>query len=219
MSDYYLKFEFSSIHNTSKNMNYCVYAENKDDLKLFMTQHGFSNVPNESVTLVEKGKHEGDHVLEPYKFRSNSSNELFTVMTCWKFVEDAIAKLSRDLSETMLFGEAIVRRDIEIFKVIGDVINGLDQGRIIDFLLCDYTPSENDFGDERIKNSIELYQLQKEYMRHIDHPSEDNPEMLIYSDLCDAMVDEDGDPDKGVLPITIECYINNFTEMMMDAFV
>lgn len=220
MEDYYLKFEFSSVHNTSKNMNYYVYAETMDDLKLFTSQHGFTNVPPESITLVKKGsngKYDGSHVLEPYKFKSNSSDELLTVMTCWDFVEEAISNVAAELNQYMLFGEAIVRRDVEIFKVIGDIINGLDHGMVVDFLLCDYCP-DDEYADDIMKANCVLYQLQKDYKKHVGRPTDDGNICLTYEGLCDAIVEDDDDPNKGVLPITIECYISNFTEKMMDAF-
>ncbi len=218
MNDYYFKFEFSSIHDPTKAMKYFVYGETLDDLKLFISQHGFRDVPPESIKVIKRssmGKYDGSHLLEPYKFRSNSSKELFTVMTCWRFVEDAISQLATDLSQVMLFGESIVRRDIEIFKLIGDLVNGLEQGNIIDFVLCDYCP-DDEHDDDVIKSNDLLYQLQKNYLNQIGRPTEDTGSRLIYENLCDAVVYDDEGED--VLPITVECYISNFTEMMMDVF-
>lgn len=214
MEDYYFKFEFSSIHNKIKSINYYVLAETMDDLRLFMAQHGFKDAPPESIELLPKnnmGKYSHNCLLEEYKFKSNNSDEVFSVMTCWTFINDTVNRISNDLNEYMLFGEAIIRRDVEIFKVIGDLVSGLDFGHVIDFMLCDYKPEDE--TDEIVSDQL-LYQLQKEYMKHIGKPTEDVNVTKTYEDLFNS-VDDDED---NIMPVTIECYISNFTEMMMDVF-
>lgn len=208
MTDYYFKFEFTSIHNTNKNMNYYVLAENMDDLKLFLLQHNFHDVPPEAVQVVPRDYNSGSHVLESYRFKSNSSSEIFSVMTCWLFIEETVQNLSMDLNQYMLFGEAIIRRDIEVFKVIGDLLSGMDHIHIIDYIAADIEST-----DTPETSAKEITEMRKEYCRKIGSPTEDTDMYITYESIFDAM-----DRHDGVLPITIECYIGNFTEMMMDAF-
>lgn len=212
MVDYYFKFEFTSVHNTVKNMNYYVLAETIDDLKLFLSQHNFYDVPPESISIYPKHKmdnYEGNLVLEEYRFKSNNSPEILTVMTCWKFVEEAISNIASDLNQYMLFGEAIVRRDVEIFKLIGDYISSLDHAHIIDFTLCDI---DDDIADGVLTNE-KINELTRKYKQIIGSPTEDADMAIVYDSIFDSVNDN-----ACVLPITIECYISNFTEMMMDAF-
>lgn len=211
MTEYYFKFEFTSIHNNIKNMNYYVLSENIEDIKLFLLQHNFTNVPQEAITLIEKsktGKYDGNNILEPYRFRSNKSTEVFTVMTCWKFVEEAVSNLSADLNQFMLFGESIIRRDVEIFKLIGDLVNDIDHAHVVDFSLCD-----PDDIDEAILNGKDIMELHGKYKQIIGAPTEDSDMVMTYESLFESINDDDM-----ILPITIECYINNFMEMMIDVF-
>jgi hypothetical protein len=212
MEEYYFKFEFSSVHCKSKSINYYVLAKNMDDLKLFLSQHGFNNVPPEAVKLIPRnktGKYDENCVLEPYRFKSNSSSEIFTVMTCWRYIDEAVSKLASDLSQYMLFGEAIVRRDVEIFKTIGDLIQNLGVAHVIDFSLCDV-----DNTNDSILSNREIRDMHKKYCQRVGAPTEDTDVVLTYERLFDSVDNEHDD----VLPITIECYISNFTEMMMDVF-
>ena len=192
--EYCFKFSFMSMHSENKNMSYHVLAETEEDLYLFLKQHGFSDAPPESIQLFPKDKIVADlsHILKPFKFKSNKRPGIFSVMTCEAFVDDAISNLASDLNVNMLFGEAIIRRDIEVFKMIGDLVHDLPFAHVIDFVLAD--------------------QMTSEYRTKICCPCEDTDYYMTYEQLYDAVT-----PDE-IYPITLECYISNFTEMMVDVF-
>ena len=211
--EYFYRFEFSSMHNTKKSMNYSVYAATADDLKIFLNQHGFTDVPNEAVTMVPKSEARyTSKIIEPYRFKSNKSNEIFTVYTCWEYIEDALQNATNDLTQCMLFGEAIIRRDIGIFKYIGDLIDHIKHAVIIDYIIADIETLNSMECED--KSSKEIKEMRDTYRMRIGAPSEDFASVSVMEELLDAIPDND----EGVMPITLECYTSSFTEMMMDAF-
>lgn len=208
--EYCFKFSFMSMHSENKNMSYHVLAETEEDLYLFLKQHGFSDAPPESIQLFPKDKIVADlsHILKPFKFKSNKRPGIFSVMTCEAFVDDAISNLASDLNVNMLFGEAIIRRDIEVFKMIGDLVHDLPFAHVIDFVLADVESSK--LPDAELGK--EIIQMTSEYRTKICCPCEDTDYYMTYEQLYDAVT-----PDE-IYPITLECYISNFTEMMVDVF-
>lgn len=208
--EYYFKFSFMSMHTNNKNLSYHVLAETKENLYLFLKQHGFSDAPPESIQLFPKDKVSADlsHILKPFKFKSNKMPGVFSVMTCEAFVDTAIDNLAADLNANMLFGEAIIRRDVEVFKMIGDLVHDLPFAHVIDFVLADVESSN--FPDASTVEDIR--QMTDEYRTKICCPCEDTDYYMTYEQLHDAV-----NPDE-IYPITLECYISNFTEMMVDVF-
>lgn len=213
----YLKFEFSSMNNRVKNMNYYVYSESIRDLQIFFRQHNFRNVPQEAVTIYPSTGRNSIidlRLLKPFKFKSNKTNEIYTVMTCDEFVNIAMENVANEIAQFSLFGEAIMRRDIDIFKIIGDNISKLPHAHITDYVLADeYTIFRNtDSPDDSFDKDIR--DLDKNYLKRIGAPTEDQDSRMVLESLHDA-VDHSADD---IYPITLECYVSNFTEMMVDAF-
>lgn len=208
MENLLLRFEFSSIHNTNPNVNYHVFAENMDILNIFLKQHNFTDVNKCSITVVENTLDPCDEgfILRPFTFKSNSNNTTYTIITCDHFVTQAIELLADDLNKSMIFGEAIFRQDIEIFKLISDCLKGLSHVHIIDFSLCDV--DETELGDTTIKDLMDLNQ---KYMNAICSPAEDPDYYLTLQSITN-------DLDSNVMPITIECYVEHFASMMVDTF-
>lgn len=212
MESYLFRFEFSSRYNNFKNMNYVVFAENEEDLKMFLIQHNFIDSPMDAVTIVSKEEAGNCYAstLCKHLFRSNHSNELFTVMTCPDFVDKAIETTCNSLNDAMLFGEAIVRRDVEIFKMIGELIHKLPHANVLDFIFADTesTKDPDDIIDESIALDIDYKNRFSNGISWIDDPS------TYYVHQSMDNFRHEGGPE----PITIEAYVSYFTEMMVDVF-
>lgn len=210
MEPYLFKFEFSSVHNKIKNMNYHVIAKNEEDMKMFLLQHNFTDSPIDAITVLPSDKYDPSeyrYTLEKYLFKSNKSDELFTVMTCQEFVDHAVETTCNSLTDSLLFGEAILRRDIGVFKLIGDLVHSLPHTNIMDFVLADV-----DSTDDTVHNSInEILEMRKTYHDRIGSRYDDGSYYIHQSmefDRCDTLPQ----------PITIESYIAAFTERMVDVF-
>lgn len=207
----YIKFTFTSVKNKSKSLSHVVLAEKMEDLQMFLAQHRFDRVPKEAITMLPEEKYKPSYssqILKPYQFRSNFSKEVFTIMTCEDLVDSIIDNLASDLSKYMLFGEAIIRRDIEVFKEIGDIISDLPCAHVIDFSYVDIEPDE-----EPLKNSKDIIRQTQRYLNNCGScPTEDPDVKVIWDDLCDGFLDG------MVLSATVEAYISNFIEMMTDSF-
>lgn len=222
--DDYLKFQFRSIRSKSKAFTYVALTKNPEDLQLFLKQHKFDNVPKESITLLPESEFrqkDESCVLRPYKFKSNRQpfGQVFTIMSNQDIVEGILDPVSEEICKFSLFGEAIVRRDIEVFKVIGNIISDLPATHVVDFSLVDMDEahlSDEDDLNESAKSTQEFISYYIDYDKRITYPTEDHDMSVIRDDLDRAYRDSvDAD---SVLPFTIEAYIEHFVSMMTDSF-
>ena len=220
--DDYLRFQFRSVKSTSKAFTYEVLTKNPEDLQTFLMQHKFERVPKEAITILPEEEFKQKHlscVLKPFKFRSNHSDRLYTIISNDDIVEGVLDPLAEELCKFSLFGEAIVRRDIEVFKIIGDIISDLPLTHVVDYSLVDIDEvnlSDEDDINASAKNSQDIIESYKSYASRVTYPTEDHDMAMIRDDLDKAYGDcnEAGE----VLPFTIEAYIEHFVSMMTDSF-
>lgn len=209
----YIKFIFTSVKNKSKSLNHVVLAEKMEDLQMFLAQHRFDRVPKEAITMLPEEKFKPSYemcILKPYKFWSNSSKEVFTIMTCEDLLDSLVDNLASDLSRCLLFGEAIIRRDIEVFREIGDIISELSCAHVIDFSYIDLDPSSE---SECIQSQKDAIINTQRYLNNCGScPTEDPDIKCIWDDIWSGFYD-------GVVTtVTVEAYISNFIETMTDSF-
>ena len=214
MSDYF-KFTFTSGSSRSS-MKYYVLSESMDDMNLFLKQHGFHNA-NEAIQILPEEQFKSadySRILRICKFKSNHKPETFYLMTTEDLVSRAFENISNDLSDHSIFGEAILRTDVEFLKIIGSLIGKLEHGFVMDFNLADESMLFNSLeNDNQYKNQI--MSMIEEYKNRIGAPTEDVGSQTILQSLYDSCPDRDTGC---IYPITIECYVSTFTELMVDCY-
>ena len=208
----WLRFDFQSIRQKYSPTKFRVVTDDFSNLMLFFRQHGFKDVPNESIQIVCIDDidtcPDHYHILKPYKFKSNYSNEIYNIMTCEDFINYAIDSAANDLNGYLLFGEAILRHDIEIFKTIGELVYGLRHTTVFDYILADEQCVDNNDG----LISREIAQMRKDYLTKVSAPCEDYGAYETFESLHNDFVYGE------ILPITLECYTSSFVEMMTDEY-
>lgn len=214
MGDYF-KFTFTSGQSRSS-MKYYVLASSIDDMHLFLKQHGFNDA-YESIMIVPEGDIKGKdwaHVLRICRFKSNRNPKTYNVMTSEDLVTRVFENVSNDLSDHSIFGEAILRTDVEFLKMIGSLIGKLEHGYVMDFNLADESMLFNTLENEnQYKNQI--MDMIAEYKNRIGAPTEDVGSQTILQSLYDACPDRDSNC---IYPITVEAYVSTFTELMVDCY-
>lgn len=207
LDDHYIRFRFSSVLNRGKDKPYEVFANTMDEMKMFLTQHCFKDVDNAAFEFIPKNlcKH-NDMILELYSFKSNHSNDVYHVMTTKFFVERALEDTAADINYTLLFGEAILRHDIEIFKHICDLLWNLPCVHVKDVLIAD---DESINKKQYFGNSVDLV---TQYYESFGKPWEDCDSQLVIQSLYDSLSNEPGE----IYPITIEAYVSSFTTLLTD---
>lgn len=210
LDDHYIKFKFSSVMSRKYDRPFEVYAKNMDEMNMFLNQHCFKNVDNSAFEIIPTSmcRNKNDMMLRIYSFKSNHSNDVYRVMTTRSFVDMAAENTASIINCNLLFGEAILRHDIEIFKHINDLLWDLPHVHVKDVLLAD---DDIINSNNLIKETIEM---RSQYLSCIDKPWNDYDPMLVAQSLYDAISDDD-DPDE-IYPITIEAYVSNFTSMITD---
>lgn len=209
LDDMVFKFEFSSFKTKNKNMNYVVYAKNRHDMDMFLKQHGFLNnsINVECFPMIEFEGND-DLIIKPHKFKSNNSDELFTIYTPSRFVEEAMDSVCSEMSDALVIGEPITRRDIEIIKTIEDLMTSLDHVVLLDFTMMD--------NDE----TYLVHEFAWEYMKSYERIFKDfdcGPLCsLDDSYIYDSIMNKYSTTD--VVPITIEGYVSYFTYLLTDIY-
>ena len=215
MSEDYYKFTFKS-NSSRSSMEYYVLAKSMDDMNLFLKQHGFHDV-YDSIQMFPKEEIKSKqltHILHLNKFMSNRQKGVFHVMTCEDLITRAFENIANDLADHSIFGEAILRTDIEFVKLTVKYLSSLAHGVIMDFNLADESILFNTLeNDNQYKNQIS--EMIEEYKHRIVAPTEDVGSRTILQSLYDAAPDAD----TGCIhPITIEGYVSTFTELMFDCY-
>jgi hypothetical protein len=205
--DTLFKFTFHSISDDIKKLSYSVYSYEKGDMDLFLKQHGF-DINNSYVEClpINDANIVGDNVLlQKHKFRSNILHEDVVIMTSPKIVEGAIESVCSDLSESLVFGYASLRADIEIIKIINDLIYKLDHVLVLDHSMIDD-------GGFLISPYYENYQ------KSMSPSLDDGLSVDCLNDtyIYDSMFSKSSI--NATQPITVEAYVKYFTSMMIDKF-
>ena len=135
-------------------------------------------------------------------------------MTSEDLITRAIENTANDIADHSIFGEAILRTDIEFLKIIGSLIGKLEHGFVMDFNLADESMLFNTLENEnQYKNRI--MDMISEYKNHIGAPTEDIGSQTILQSLFDSCPDRDTG---NIYPITVEAYVSTFTELMVDCY-
>lgn len=184
--------------------HFTVYSDRRDFMDMFLRQHGFSlehaYVDVLSVHDVQPSSL-NTSLLQPYKFKSNNSDEVFTIITAEWLISSAVDETCSDLSGTLMLGPASIRGDIEIFNIINQLIDMLPYVYVRDEKLID-GDSGNMFEEE-------------EENRYCDRPTAldlydqysltgDDMDVYLYESMHSARTGE-------IQPITVERYVHSFT--------
>lgn len=211
-------FQFQSVKKNpvSGGMPYKVYSDSLDDIYTFIRQHNFEiNAAREAISIHPRSEFNiiDSYVVKPFKFRSNFRDGLFTILSTEYFTDVIIENLASDLIQTLMFGEAIFRTDIEVFKTIIDNMEKLSYGPIVDFSLIDTESTKLDKSAlDKCKIAQTIRNRNKEYCTKVGCPTEDGPILEMQDSLSMDLLNND------VSPITLEGYISGFTELMLDVF-
>lgn len=199
MSEYF-KISFGSLN--AEKLRYVAYSNNEHDMNMFIKQHCLT--PN-NVTIVNVDS-ENDvafNIIKEFKFKSNQNNQLFTIYTTDSLVNQAATIVAEKLSDATLFGPPIERQDIELMRMIDELVHDLDYVFILDFNLM------ND-DDEYIYSDWE---------KHVKCLG--NPTDYVYggeqfdSYIFDRLLDDVSNTES-IMPITLEAYVNNFVDILTD---
>lgn len=208
---YMYAFRFRPGNCTNPNMDKIVIAENQIIMQTFLVQHQFDEetVHIDVIDVINMdiddyyNRITNDNILRPYRFRSNYASEVYTIYTTDELLTEAIRHVAQDLKFSLYFGECAIRGDVEFIQDILDLIEQLPHATVLDSELfddgnkLDWTDCVNRFGE------------------YVD----DTPSITAKDDFVigDSLFNFH-DPNENVQAITIEAYVQYFTEMLMDDY-
>lgn len=201
------RFRFKS-NGMTDNMAYFVLSDDINKVRLFLKQHNFKEVDSYiEPVLAEEHSGDDEFLLEPYIMKSNSSDKLYTVMTNEHMVYACASKVSGILSDSLVFGDEVIRDDIPIMKIISKLVHGLDHVYVLDHTLCDQDgkPYSSSY-DQYIKCGIP----------NPDYTDADLPTAYDDTGIYESM--EYSIIKDKPLPFTIEAYVSYFADLLTDEY-
>lgn len=184
------RFQFASKSGKSN----VVYSLSKEDMSLFLKQHGF-DLNNAYVDVIKENLSKiNEDLLMTYNFKSNTLANTFTLSTTTNFINDAIITIGSDLSASLMFGLVSIYGDIEIFELISSLIDEVPHVFIIDQYIADESNNYHNYIDNPIADKF--------YSDGYDDEG-------IYESLLEASVINN------IQPITIEAYVKYFTSLLL----
>ena len=202
VNDVIFRFQFRSKAANASYLTYTVYSYKREDMLLFLKQHNFdlNHVHVDILEIAGEDFNEND-ILQPYLFGTNSSEDVYTIMSTISIVDDCILNTAQTLANTLLFGPPIIRTDIELFRVINDLINELPHVYILDHTLIDET-NDSMYSPDHSK-----------YIKSWDGETPDpGDDVYVIESLYNCSILQE------IQPITMEGYVSNFTSMMVDEY-
>lgn len=210
-------FAITDIHDEERSS---VWSYNKNDVVLFLKQHGFHEnaVYNIDIQEVSKIKYEiKNHELRPYIFRSNNSKEQFVILSTTDIISGVINETASDLEGVESMNRCIERHaEFGILQVLNDLIYQLKFASLANYV-SDYEGMD-EYSIEYQTQYIKLFCSGNEY----DYSLQPNPDSIYsfsYDDLNGYLVDALMAASKNAVkenkyqPITIESYVSSFIRM------
>lgn len=213
-SDILFKFQFAPLKTNKPGFSFKIYTQNQNMMELFLSQHNFDrdHVYIECISITQIPETElnklEDSILKVFRFKSNSSTELFHIITTDFLVSNAIDQTCSELSETLLLGPPSLRTDIEILNLVNELLNELPHVYILDHSLID-----GDSGNlDEIENENRYTNRVGSHLYDGFMLAEGCSDSLIYDSMYDSSSSGE------VQPITIESYVNAFSTLLVDKY-
>lgn len=211
------EFEFASLEDPCESMRHQVYSFNRELIMLFAKQHGF-DTNDININVDPNYKDEDDcigvinerYLLQPYRFKSNFSDQEYHIITCQGFVDKAIEDTAQDITNRLWFDTIIMRRDVEFIRIINQLVKELSHVFIMDNLLID--DFWNEESGENYLKSFRIPEIDDYFDVNIGGVLGTPEAEYVMDSLFNSSIDTE------VQPITIESYVKSFTEMLTDVF-
>lgn len=145
-------FTFNVRGSTDPSSVYTVWSYNKSDVLMFIKQHNFEH--GEEYIQVKNVDISTDvdscSFIEQWVFKSNKNNDKYEIYTTKILIENAIQRVCVQLSESMIFGSAILKsEEIPMIKYINDRL-----GEIPYIYPKEYNAVNGDIPDDAIYTAV-----------------------------------------------------------------
>lgn len=211
-----LIYSFAIIDNHDEEYSY-VWSYNKNDVILFLKQHGFHEnaVYNIDIQEISKTKYTTDkYKLRPYIFNSNSSREQFVILSTDDIIKSIIYETASDLESVECMNRCIERLDdFDILRLLNDLIYQLKFASLANYV-SDYEGMD-EYALEYRTDYIKLFCSNNKYDYSLQ-PTPDTIYSFSYDDLNGYLVEalttasENAVKENKYQPITIESYVSSF---------
>ena len=179
-----------------------VYSIDDQMIYKFMLQHKFDMSAVTIETL--PNDYDGDdleyHTLQEYQMFSNTTKQIHRIVTTSEYVTAATETVVEGLSDYLIFGEMIFRRDIPFINIVNKLIDDIPMIFAFDYDILDGCPS-CDTSYFNVKKDLE--QFEQEY-ENSDY------DLSSLDDLYNRFMFKINPSQR--LPITLEAYVRYFVK-------
>ena len=181
-----------------------VYSIDKNMILLFMKQHNFD--PQQTLIETLPSNYEDDdlesHTLDWFTAYSNKDHQYHKIVTTRTYVIEAVEEVVKCLSDYLIFGETIFRRDIPFIELVNQYLDEIPYIFAFDYDIIDGCPS-CDTSYFNVKKDLE------QFSRAIDEEYDTSSIDDLYNRFMFKIVP--GKP----LPITLEAYVRCFVKLVI----
>lgn len=192
MSQMY-RFEWRPV-NRDDELN-SVESYDRDMMNMFLQQHGF-DPQNANVFVVDDDHVDDSALLRPFTFGSRKRNGFFRIITTSEIVSGIAEIVADELSDCMTLGPCALRTEIQLFKHINDLIDGLSFIYVLEGTLAD-------------DSSTDDYDYRDEYP-YYESIAMNKDLSYLFDSLC-----TESHYSRPVQPITIESYVSIFAKSFL----
>lgn len=179
-----------------------VYSIDDQMIYKFMLQHKFDMSAVTIETL--PNDYDGDdleyHTLQEYQMFSNTTKQIHHIVTTSEYVTAATETVVEGLSDYLIFGEMIFRRDIPFINIVNKLIDDIPMIFAFDYDILDGCPA-CDTSYFTVKKDLE--QFEQEY-ENSDY------DLSSLDDLYNRFMFKINPSRR--LPITLEAYVRYFVK-------
>lgn len=196
--DYVFIIQINCGSNGLYTQYYTIWTENEEYINRFIQQHSLEK-DAVYVTPILIDELEGipstmiteSNELNEYYFKSNKDDSVHTIVTTEKIVSSAVEAVGKLLTDSLLFGDLVMREDIQFVKKISDLIEKLPYASIYDWSLLEEIPGDGYYSDYAYSDyttNYKNYTVEEMFRRH--KPGQ-------------------------VEPITLEAYVHQFVKFIL----
>lgn len=210
----YYKFSFNSFDSIcnpnsvdpDKSALYSVFTDDIKKMQIFLKQHCFDDECMNFIKVADASAVGCSNELEEFILKTNSSDEIFTILTTQEIVDIITENISSDYVPRTSFGQVILREDIPIIKLIHSLLDEMPHMWVYEDKVVDDVDYMNRFGEACDEIPDDSYD---DKLSYICESLYDYNKTHAYT--CDSMC---GLNNSCLLSFTIEAYSKYFTCLM-----
>lgn len=179
-----------------------VWSTKREYIDAFIKQHNLKVYDVDVVETYDPRDINPEYELRVFKFKSNkNTNEEYSIVSSMDFIRQCVDSVCGELSESCIFGSAILHNKIPIIDIINRCIEKLPYVFVLDYsMLDDYREDDPQYVYKHMTSPL------------CDNITTDPDDSDIYEQMHDDVLFDSC----GYQPVTTEAYVSFMASLLTD---